>query len=246
VTDLQVITDTLIDFGNYVEAEPVARAALQLRRREFGPRHHTVAETLWDNAVIAGELGHEEAAEAGFASALDIAREVFQPHARVLASIHYDYGMYLLKRARLDDATAQFAACIEVMSDTADRWHYQRAACAAAAAYCAARNGDGAAIGALDRLIEEQRVRQARELPTGLWLRADLAAATATGDSRAFKLARLDEALTLLDDAGRGGSRLARDIETARRALGARAFALHPESGRELVSAAAEIVSAAK
>ena len=246
VTDLQAIADILIEYGNYADAEPIARAALQLRRREFGPRHHTVAETLWDNAVVAGELGSEKAAEADFAMALDVGSEVFQPHARPLASIRYDYGMYLLGHARPADAAAQFAACIEVMSDTADRWHYQRAACAAAAAYCAARNGDVAASATLDRLVDEQRMQRARELPTALWLAARLAAERDPAGSRAGQLARLDEALTLLDDAGRGGSHLARDIEAARRALGAPAVVLHPELGRELVGPANEIIEAAK
>ena len=246
VTDLQTITGILIDFGNYADAERIARASLRLRQREFGMRHHTVAETLWDNAVVAGELGHEEAANANFLMALDVAREVFQPHAHQLASIHYDYGMYLLTLARQADASAQFSACMDVMNDTPDRWHYQRAACASGIAYTAARGGDTAAIATLDRLIEEQRRQHSRELPAALWLRARLAAGNAAADSRAGQLLWLEEALTLLDDTGRGGTNLAHDIEMARRALGAAPTVLHPESGSELVAAAAEIIVAAK
>ncbi|HEX7917570.1 serine/threonine-protein kinase [Rudaea sp.] len=246
VTDLQTITDVLVDFGNYADAETIARASLRLRQREFGSRHHTVAETLWDNAVIAGELGHEQVAEADFAAALDVATEVFQPHARALASIHYDYGIHLLGRSRLTDAAAQFASCIQTMNDTADWWHYQRAACIAGAAFCAARNGDASAIATLDRLIEEERAHASREFPMALWLRARLAAEGGSGESRARVLAWLDEALRVLDGAGRGGSHLARDIDATRRALGAPPAVLHPESGHELVDAATEIIAAAK
>lgn len=246
VTDLQMITEVLVDFGNYAAAEPIARASLRLRRREFGSRHHTVAETLWDNAVIAGALGHEESANANFVMALDVAREVFQPHARQLASIRYDYGMHLLRHSRLADAAAQFSACMDVVNDTPDRWHSQRAACAAGAAYSAARAGDAAAVAALDRLIDEQRAQRARELPTALWLRARLGADGAVADSPAQQLARLDEALNLLDDTGRGGSNLAREVEAARRALGAPPSVLHPETGNALVAAADDIILAAK
>lgn len=246
VTDLQTITDILIDFGNYADAEQIARASLRLRQREYGTRHHTIAETLWDNAAIAGELGHEEAANANFSMALDVAIEVFQPHARQLASLHYDYGLYLLEHPRLADASTQFSACMEVMNDTPDRWHYQRAACASGVAYIAARGGDVSAITTLDRLIDEQREQRSRELPTALWLRAQLDAGTASSDSRARQLLRLDEALKLLDDAGRGGTNLARNIEAARRTLGAPPTVLHPELGSDLVAAAAEIIVAAK
>lgn len=246
VTDLQTITEVLIDFGNYAAAEPIARASLRLRRREFGARHHTVAETLWDNAVVAGALGHEESANVNFVMALDVAREVFQPHARQLASIRYDYGMYLLRQARLGDAAAQFSACMEVMNDAPDRRQSQRAACAAGAAYTAAHEGDAAAVAALDRLIDEQRTRRARELPTALWLRARLAAEGATAESPAQQLARLEEAANLLDDTGRGGSNLARDIEAARHALGAPPGIPHPETGSALVAAANEIILGAK
>ena len=246
VTDLQTITDILVDYGNYADAEPIARAALRLRLREFGPRHHTVAETLWDNAVVAAGLGREQAAEADFIAALDVARESYRPHARHLASLRYDYGMFLLRRARLPDASAQFAACIEAMNDTSDRWHYQRAACAAGAAYCATRGGDAAAAATLERMIDEQRGHRARELPTALWLRVRLAADGASSVSRARQLAWLDEAITALDEAGRAGSNLARDVVDARKALGAPPVVLHPESGRDLAAAAAEIIAAAK
>ena len=246
VTDLQTTVDVLLDYGNYREAEPIAEAALALRQRQFDKRHHTVVETTWSVADIAAALGQDRVAETDFAAALASAVQIYAPHARALAGMRYDFGMYLVARVRLDEASAQFAACARVFDDAPDAWNWQRAACAASAAYCAAHAGDAKAIATLDRLIAEQRQHQSRELPAALWLRARLAAEHIAADSAQRQLAWLDEAEALLDHTGRGGSQLAHGIESARIALGATAFELHPEPGRALIEAANAIIVAAQ
>jgi len=244
VSDLQAIVDILIDFGAYDAAEPIARTTLRMRRDALGERHRAVAEALWDTAVIASELGRADTADADFITALDIVRAELPAHARVRADIEYDYGIHLLKQARLAEASAQFAGCIDTLSDTAEHWHYRRAACAAAVAYCAAREGQAGAVATLDHAIVEARAQHSREWPMALWLRARLDNDGVA--SAAASLALLDEAATALDTAGRGGSRLARDIEAMRMARGAAPRAVRRESGKELIATANAIIAAAE
>jgi serine/threonine-protein kinase len=245
--DLLSAVDVLSDYGADEEAQPLAELALELRRRAFGPHHIATSWAYGTSAMVADNLGQEEKAEQYFSAAAAIGREVSPPNPLGLAGVQWMHGMYLLRRGDLQAAHAQFADCMSDYDVSQGAWYWRRAACAAAAAYCAAHtDGGGAAPAELDRLIDAERSHRARELPTALWLRARLAAEHVTADTRQQQLAWLDEGAAILARADRGGSRIARDIEGARRSLGAPPANPPPKRGRELVQAASAIVAAAR
>jgi hypothetical protein len=78
-----------------------------------------------------------------------------------------------------------------------------------------------------------------------LWLRARVAADGLSGDAPEAQLAWLDEGATALRKGGRDGSRIGRDIEASRRALGAPAADAPPARGSALARAATDMAAAA-
>jgi hypothetical protein len=199
---------------------------------------------LVSRAIVAEDLGHDREAAADLDRAAAIGAEVQRQNPLGVAPIHQARAWLFLHHGQIAAAKEQFAKCVGAFEGLP---HTRKTACAVGAAFAAALTVGGAApVAKLDRLIAEQRSRHARELPTALWLRARLAAEHVTDDSRTQQLAWLDEGAALLDDAGRGGTRVRREIESARRALGAPAREAAATAGAELVRAASPLVAAAR
>ena len=246
VTHLRTAIAVLTDYGNYTGAGQIIDRLLAVSERDFG-KHGATANIYYTRAVLSANLDKVDDAERDFVSALTIAAGGSAPHSQDLARFRYAYGMFLLSHAHIDAAAKQFAACKHDFDEFPNSMHWRRAACAAASAYCAAVSTSDriGAVAGLDDEIAQQRARRARELPMALWLRARLATEHVTADTQQQQLAWLDEAIATLDRGGRGGSRLARDIETARRSLGAAPFELHPQSGNRLLSLASDVANGA-
>lgn len=246
VTHLRTALAVLNDYGNYRGGALIVDRLLAVSERDFG-KHGATANIYYMRALLAANLDKVEDAERDFASALAIAAGGSAPHSQDFARFRYAYGVFLLSHARIDEASKQFAACKHDFDELPDSRHWRRAACATALAYCTAFNANDRirAIADFDAQIAEQRARKMRELPMALWLRARLATEHLTADPPSQQLAWLDEAIATLDRGGRGGSRLAHDVEAARRSLGAAPFELHPQAGDKLLSRAIDIANGA-
>jgi len=239
---------SLFEQGNYADARPVADAAIELIHRQSLEHASEIVQIYTDRAEVEAGLGDEVAAERDFEAAQAYADDLFRykPYDRAQLALHYGFGMYLAERDRFDEAASQLAACQRTLTDIPNNWHNVRAVCAVGAAYSAAHRGNDASmqVAAIDQLIVELRAHAARDLPRALSLRARLSVEGIATDSPRQQLAWLDEARALLDQSGRGGSLLARQIEARRVALGGTPSAPQLDSGRKLVDAANAIIAA--
>lgn len=92
---------TLYQAGQYEQAVPLWREALELGEQELGPDHLTTATLLNNLAALYEALGHYQAAEPFYQRALDINTAVLGPdHPKVAAS--------LINLARLYDAQSRY------------------------------------------------------------------------------------------------------------------------------------------
>lgn len=244
---LHYLVWALFEQGNYLDAKPIADAAIAMMHRQGRERADEIVQLYADRAEVEWGLGGDAAAERDFAAALKYAGDLFKykRNDRAQLALYYGYGIYLLEHGRFEEAMPLFASCQRVVSEVPNNWHNVRAACAAGSAYAAAHGGAAAAqIAELDRLIGEMRAHAARDLPRVLWLRAQLAAEHIANDTPSGQLDWLDEAGVLLDRSGRGGSLLARRIAESRVTLGAAPATLHADPDDQLVEVANAVLAA--
>jgi len=246
---LHYLIATLCAQGNHAEAKSSADATLGLLHQKGLEREAQIVQLYADRAMANAGLGADADAERDFTAAIAYADDLFKykPYDRAQLDLRLDYGMFLAERSRFGEAAAQFDACRRVVSEVPNDWHDGRAACAAGAAYAVSHTDDPAKpVAELDRLIAQLRDHSGRDLPRALWLRACLAQEGIASDVPSRQLAWLDEAEARLDASGRGGSRLAQDIEARRLLLGAPPAGLHAETGHELAEAASALLAAAR
>ncbi len=81
--------------GLYKQAQPMLEKALELKRKAYGDRSLSVADTLQNLGIILDEQGQNEAASASFRRALDIRSQILGPDdpevARSLNSLAISY-----------------------------------------------------------------------------------------------------------------------------------------------------------
>ena len=98
----------------YVEAVPVAEAAVKLRQEALGPRHADTATSLDDLGAILMQNGDVAAAEAKMREALAIRREVLGPDDPQLSTSLNNVGFVLQEKGDVDQAQAMFLESLAI------------------------------------------------------------------------------------------------------------------------------------
>ena len=169
VTDLQLISVVLGESGRADAAVPIMQAALAARERHFGAAHRLTASALGRLGWLEGKLGRREAADTHFRQALATMLAQLEEGHDDVASLQYDYAMFLLEGGELDRARELLAASDAVWMRLGGAAHPRHIACAAALARAGAPGVGSNATGgeevpapvvpaddaALDRLVAQ-------------------------------------------------------------------------------------------
>ena len=108
------LVNVLYKRQKYVEAVPVAEAAVKLRQEALGPRHADTATSLDDLGAILLQNGEVAGAEAKMREALAIRREVLGPDDPQLSTSLNNVGFVLQEKGDVDQAQAMFLESLAI------------------------------------------------------------------------------------------------------------------------------------
>ncbi len=100
--------------GLWDDAELLLDEALELRRRELGPRHRAIAESLADLGNLHLEMGDHERAESLHRQALELRRRILDEHDPEVATSLTELAVVLRERGRYEESEALFHEALEL------------------------------------------------------------------------------------------------------------------------------------
>ncbi|MCH7701593.1 MAG: serine/threonine protein kinase [Planctomycetes bacterium] len=105
---------TYRELGHYAESERHFEAAFTIRRRIFGQKHPSVAETLNAQGMLARAAGRYDDAERLYRRSLVMRVELFGEHDAAVAETMNNLGVLLKRKGLLDEAASYYRRALTI------------------------------------------------------------------------------------------------------------------------------------